>query len=1015
MSNEIDEILGIKSEGTQSSSNPDDSSKYLGAIAAAAGVLSFLFMPVISFFGSASGIELLSLLSKSQDSEDLMIGLLSIAIAGSGIIGTILYSLNKIEEGATIAKLALLCYAIGIIFLIAKFKSLDGVQLLGIGAWISIICYLASAYAPRLSKTLSSGSDKSQKSADDTKIASDPRLLAREEVLRQQLQNNPLDTRLLLEHAQVLRELGNLRDAAKQAEKVLGNDKINGRCLILLAEVYHQLGDTKRVQDLLTTIEEQPRASSEDYIEIARLQTELLDDPSKASETLDAGIKAFPNNTEILANYILLQGKSGDSSGILSTAVSNLEQFSGNPDVLECILHAAIQARDYSTAYSAAKLLAPHYPDTPSVIMYSQVKPLLETANTQSVEAAEKLLREFKEIRTEGLNQEDSRHHFFVIALAQLLLNKEPEKQFGRVSRALMDDSQLYQTWQKSIDLAMSMRVKSQKDENESRQLLNHLVQLTKSFQSATLTSLAAVLSLELARKKEAKKDWKNALVLYKMSSEFQESSEIDETISRVSLHASKKRKILTIITSVTALMVISISAFMYLGQGRIQVTVKPAATIQIIKDGSIVFEQVPNVADSLSTVATPHLSMGGYVIKVTRPGYSMVRIDISIGFGRKTYSHMATLSPKFGGLEIKSQPRGASVYVDDSLVGKTPLRLDSLLAKPSNIRLTSKGYNDYDQVIDIFEDSIVNLGTVRFRGLLSVNSKPSGAKTFLNGRNIGTTPIKSFSVDAVNFAIRIEQKGSGIFEDQSITIVPMKELDLGVVELSPAGSIEITSKPSGADVYIDDVLLGKTSLRIPTISATNHTLRVSLQFHSTQVRSVGINAGTTEEVSFELKRFDGEWLLNFYYYSNNHRRTYPGEEKVKLVESSGVIKLIDRNGKEWHGSEIGKKALFLGFSWKFGRLIKSLEKTITIPRKHGKGIAINSSLLKENPWFDVKFNVPSGRSSWGGGSSPWDWDYYLRIWITRDGKTLVGVGLQQQLCTGCSTRWLVLSGQRIG
>ena len=151
MSNEIDEILGIKSEGTQSSSNPDDSSRYLGAVAAAAGALSFLFMPVISFIGSANGIKILSSAFSSKDSEDVLLGFLAVSIAGSGIIGTILYSSNKIKEGATIARLGLVCYAIGIIFLIAKFESLEAVQLLGIGAWISIICYLASAFAPRIS------------------------------------------------------------------------------------------------------------------------------------------------------------------------------------------------------------------------------------------------------------------------------------------------------------------------------------------------------------------------------------------------------------------------------------------------------------------------------------------------------------------------------------------------------------------------------------------------------------------------------------------------------------------------------------------------------------------------------------------------------------------------------------------------------------------------------------------------------------------------------------------------
>jgi hypothetical protein len=47
-----------------------------------------------------------------------------------------------------------------------------------------------------------------------------------------------------------------------------------------------------------------------------------------------------------------------------------------------------------------------------------------------------------------------------------------------------------------------------------------------------------------------------------------------------------------------------------------------------------------------------------------------------------------------------------------------------------------------------------------RFTGTLTVDSRPSGASVFLDGRAVGTTPMSIATVDAGSHAVRIERDG---------------------------------------------------------------------------------------------------------------------------------------------------------------------------------------------------------------------------------------------------------------
>jgi hypothetical protein len=140
------------------------------------------------------------------------------------------------------------------------------------------------------------------------------------------------------------------------------------------------------------------------------------------------------------------------------------------------------------------------------------------------------------------------------------------------------------------------------------------------------------------------------------------------------------------------------------------------------------------------------------------------------------------------GRLLIRSTPEGASVSVDGRDSGKTPATVRDLAHGPHQVRVTRDGYAAQERRVVISSSrpsQSVNVAMVRTpappparsapaapappagapttgraTGALAVDSRPTGARVFLDGKPIGTTPLMVPSVAAGDHAIRIELDG---------------------------------------------------------------------------------------------------------------------------------------------------------------------------------------------------------------------------------------------------------------
>ena len=130
----------------------------------------------------------------------------------------------------------------------------------------------------------------------------------------------------------------------------------------------------------------------------------------------------------------------------------------------------------------------------------------------------------------------------------------------------------------------------------------------------------------------------------------------------------------------------------------------------------------------------------------------------------------------------VRSRPAGAEVVVDGRAYGKTPVTVRDLTRGAHRMTVSHGGYAPYERRVVITASrpsQNLTVALVRPRataaaapktapapaaakstGALAVESRPAGAKVYIDGQLVGTTPMSLPAVVAGPHAIRLEHDG---------------------------------------------------------------------------------------------------------------------------------------------------------------------------------------------------------------------------------------------------------------
>ena len=215
--------------------------------------------------------------------------------------------------------------------------------------------------------------------------------------------------------------------------------------------------------------------------------------------------------------------------------------------------------------------------------------------------------------------------------------------------------------------------------------------------------------------------------------------------------------------------------------------------------------------------------------------------------------------------VSITSQPAGATVIVDGMDRGTTPITLFDLSPGRHHIKYRLAGYVERDRFFRTEEGPFIEKSEVlsEEKGLLLLQSEPSGCNIVVDGVSMGQTPrlLTTLSTKDAH-TIRFRKAG---YLDQTITVrfdgrKPVVRKETLVMA---SGTVDVNSDPAGAEVTVNGIVRGKTPVKVSGIPKGRATVKFHLDGFEDEVRELAVNAGDVQTLQIALKGLPGTLHLS--------------------------------------------------------------------------------------------------------------------------------------------------------
>ena len=165
-------------------------------------------------------------------------------------------------------------------------------------------------------------------------------------------------------------------------------------------------------------------------------------------------------------------------------------------------------------------------------------------------------------------------------------------------------------------------------------------------------------------------------------------------------------------------------------------------------------------------------VAAGDVSIQVEAPGYEVFKAKERIGTGQ-TKKLQVKQTSSFGVLEVKSDPPGAEVTINEKKAGQTPYTNTRIMPGNYSIKVELSGHDVFEADVDVpkGERRTVEADLISKFGTLEVISKPKGAHVYLNEKVFGKTPYNNFKLEPDNYILEVYLKNSGVWTFESVKI----------------------------------------------------------------------------------------------------------------------------------------------------------------------------------------------------------------------------------------------------
>ncbi len=219
------------------------------------------------------------------------------------------------------------------------------------------------------------------------------------------------------------------------------------------------------------------------------------------------------------------------------------------------------------------------------------------------------------------------------------------------------------------------------------------------------------------------------------------------------------------------------------------------------------------------------------------------------------------------GFFHVESVPGGADVYMDGAFWGETPVTIGIASTAPPGhtVEVRYPGYATWSQFYPVNprpgETVFIQAALVPLQatGAIYVTSSPPGASATVDGSASQLTPATFSAVIAGDHTVQVAKSGFQT-TSKTVTVLPGQTtaVDFSLAPIPVTGSLQMTSFPSGADIYIDGVFKGETGVVIGNLAPGTHSVLLRLAGYQDWTRTVEIQPNQVTILSADLSPGSG-------------------------------------------------------------------------------------------------------------------------------------------------------------
>ncbi len=146
--------------------------------------------------------------------------------------------------------------------------------------------------------------------------------------------------------------------------------------------------------------------------------------------------------------------------------------------------------------------------------------------------------------------------------------------------------------------------------------------------------------------------------------------------------------------------------------------------------------------------------------------------------------------------------------------------------------------------------------------GELEVKSEPSGAKVYVDGKQVGETPLVLSDIKMGRHLIRVTKEGYDSYEVLEQIGTGRKKVIANLKKAVREGELVVLTEPSGAAVYLNGRPVGTSPYEGKGLSSGKYTVRVTKEGYETWEKAEIVEAGKKVEVLALLKMKGGTLVV---------------------------------------------------------------------------------------------------------------------------------------------------------